>query len=146
MLRLLSFTLLLLLLGVAVEVSAGTLEKLQIGVKQKSENCVMKSRQGDRLSMHYTGTLLEDGSKFDSSLDRGQPFDFVLGGGQVIRGWDEGLKDMCVGEKRKLKIPSSLGYGARGAGAKIPPDADLVFEVELLDILNRKPEEGHAEL
>lgn len=84
--------------------------------------------------MHYTGTLYKDGSKFDSSLDRNSPFEFVLGKGQVIRGWDQGLVGMCVGEKRKLVIPSGLGYGDRGAGAKIPGGATLVFEVELLEI------------
>lgn len=84
--------------------------------------------------MHYTGTLKSSGKKFDSSLDRNQPFDFTLGVGQVIKGWDEGIVGMCVGEKRKLIIPSEMGYGSRGAGADIPPNADLVFEVELLEI------------
>ncbi len=84
--------------------------------------------------MHYTGTLKSNGKKFDSSLDRNQPFEFTLGVGQVIKGWDEGIAGMCVGEKRKLIIPSEMGYGSRGAGADIPPNADLVFEVELLNI------------
>lgn len=84
--------------------------------------------------MHYTGTLKSSGKKFDSSLDRNRPFDFTLGVGQVIKGWDEGIVGMCVGEKRKLIIPSEMGYGSRGAGADIPPNADLVFEVELLEI------------
>lgn len=83
--------------------------------------------------MHYTGTLYKDGSQFDSSVGR-SPFDFTLGRGMVIKGWDNGLIDMCVGEKRKLVIPSDLGYGAGGSGAKIPGGATLVFEVELLAI------------
>ncbi|MBW0519775.1 hypothetical protein O181_059490 [Austropuccinia psidii MF-1] len=113
-------------------------EKLQIGVKHKPSSCPIKSQKNDQLSMHYTGTLKSDGSKFDSSLDRNQPFQFTLGVQQVIKGWDQGLLDMCIGEKRKLVIPPSLGYGASGAGPKIPGGATLVFEVELLDILNRK--------
>jgi len=88
---------------------------------------------GKTVSVHYTGWLT-DGKKFDSSVDRGTPFSFSLGKGQVIRGWDEGVKGMKVGEKRKLTIPSDMGYGARGAGNVIPPNATLVFEVELLDV------------
>ena len=86
------------------------------------------------MKVHYTGYLL-DGKKFDSSLDRGEPFEFTLGQGQVIQGWDEAVAMMRVGGKAKLIIPSKIGYGARGAGADIPPYASLIFEVELLEIV-----------
>ena len=89
---------------------------------------------GQTVSVHYTGWLT-NGSKFDSSKDRNDPFDFPLGGRQVIAGWDEGVQGMKVGGTRKLTIPPNLGYGARGAGGVIPPNATLVFEVELLQIL-----------
>ena len=92
-----------------------------------------ETKSGDTISVHYTGTLL-GGVKFDSSLDRGQPFEFKLGGGQVIKGWDEGLVGMKVGGKRKLTIPSSLAYGSNSPSSKIPPNSTLVFEVELLGI------------
>ncbi|KAJ3378481.1 Peptidyl-prolyl cis-trans isomerase fpr2, partial [Lobulomyces angularis] len=84
-------------------------KSLQIGIKHKVDPpCKRKSKNGDLLSMHYTGTLFDSGEKFDSSLDRNSPFDFTLGAGQVIKGWDQGLLDMCIGEKRKLVIPSHL--------------------------------------
>ena len=92
-----------------------------------------EAASGKAVKVHYVGTLT-NGTKFDSSRDRGQPFQFTLGVGQVIKGWDEGVRGMKVWSIRKLTIPADMGYGARGAGAIIPPNATLVFEVELLDV------------
>lgn len=96
------------------------------------------AKAGDQVSVHYTGWLQKpDGSKgkkFDSSKDRGQPFQFTLGQGQVIKGWDEGVQGMKVGGERELIIPAALGYGSQGAGGVIPPNATLIFDVELLGV------------
>jgi FKBP-type peptidyl-prolyl cis-trans isomerase FkpA len=100
-----------------------------------------EAEKGLTISVHYTGWLLDatkndkKGEKFDSSLDRREPFNFVLGVGQVIKGWDDGFDGMKIGGSRTILIPSEMGYGSRGAGGAIPPNADLIFEVELLEIL-----------
>ncbi|CDU25445.1 probable FPR1-peptidyl-prolyl cis-trans isomerase, FK506-binding protein [Sporisorium scitamineum] len=91
-------------------------------------------KAGDTVTMHYTGTLAKDGSVFDSSVKRGTPFSTQIGVGRVIQGWDQGIPQLSLGEKAKLIIPADEGYGAGGAGGVIPPNADLVFEVELLAI------------
>jgi FK506-binding protein 14 len=112
---------------------------LQISTTYMPDTCDVKSKNGDKLFMHYTGYIDDSsmtgvkGKKFDSSIGR-KPFDFILGAGRVIKGWDAGLQDMCVGEKRTLTIPSELGYGERGAGNDIPGMATLRFDVELLQI------------
>ncbi|HVM33319.1 MAG TPA: FKBP-type peptidyl-prolyl cis-trans isomerase [bacterium] len=108
-----------------------TASGLQYQILQPGDGPVAKA--GQTVSVHYTGWLT-DGTKFDSSVDRGQPFQFTLGAHQVIAGWDEGVAGMKVGEKRKLTIPSNLGYGAQGAGGVIPPNATLVFDVQLLGV------------
>ncbi|XP_052839618.1 uncharacterized protein LOC128254534 isoform X3 [Drosophila gunungcola] len=125
------------LLVVAISHVSG--EDLKVEVVSTPEVCEQKSKSGDSLTMHYTGTLQADGKKFDSSFDRDQPFTFQLGAGQVIKGWDQGLLNMCVGEKRKLTIPPQLGYGDQGAGNVIPPKATLLFDVELINIGNAPP-------
>lgn len=117
--------------------------KLQYEIRHEIKDDKAKSAQkGKLVTVHYTGWLAEkdkagnwnEGKKFDSSLDRHDPFQFTLGAGMVIRGWDEGVAGMKVGEKRRLLIPAELGYGSRGAGGIIPPNADLIFDVELLNV------------
>jgi len=104
---------------------------LKVEYLSKPDTCDVVARNGNMIKMHYTGTL-EDGKKFDSSYDRNEPFQFQLGVGQVIKGWEEGVLGMCAGEKRKLIIPPALGYGDQGAGDIIPGGATLYFEVELI--------------
>ena len=113
---------------------AGELTELEIKTVKSVADCKQTAQKGDLISVHYTGSLLSDGTVFDSSINRGQPIQFTLGVGQVIKGWDEGLLGACVGEKRDLYIPSALGYGSRGAGNVIPPNADLLFETELVAV------------
>ena len=104
---------------------------LKVEYVSKPDACDKVARNGDMLTMHYTGTL-EDGKKFDSSYDRSEPFKFQIGVGQVIKGWEEGVLGMCIGEKRRLIVPPELGYGDQGAGDIIPGGATLFFDVELV--------------
>ena len=114
-----------------------TIMKDGLGIEDTVVGTGAEAVKGQRVSVHYTGWLNnngEKGKKFDSSVDRGSPFEFPLGAGAVIKGWDEGVAGMKVGGKRTLFIPAALGYGSRGAGGVIPPNADLIFDVELLDV------------
>ncbi|OTA76963.1 hypothetical protein M434DRAFT_402431 [Hypoxylon sp. CO27-5] len=124
-------------LSVVTSIAVGALasspsDNLKIDVTLPVE-CDRKTQKGDNIQVHYRGTLAANGNKFDASYDRGTPFSFMLGGGQVIKGWDEGLLDMCIGEKRTLTVPPELGYGNRGVGP-IPAGSTLVFETELIGI------------
>ncbi|KAF7119736.1 hypothetical protein RHSIM_Rhsim13G0050600 [Rhododendron simsii] len=114
--------------------------ELQIGVKFKPKSCNIQAHKGDTIKVHYRGKLI-DGTVFDSSFERGDPIQFELGSGQVIKGWDQGLLGMCVGEKRKLKIPAKLGYGEQGSPPTIPGGATLIFDTELVAV-NGKPSGG----
>jgi FKBP-type peptidyl-prolyl cis-trans isomerase FkpA len=130
----------------SIEITSGDTKKMD----EKMQELVIEdtkvgegrvAEKGLTISVHYTGWLLDatkndkKGQKFDSSLDRREPFNFVLGVGQVIQGWDQGFDGMKIGGKRTILIPSEMGYGSRGAGNAIPPNADLIFEIELLEIL-----------
>lgn len=125
----------------APKVFSGRIAQFQTIDERVGTGAVAQS--GQDVIVHYTGWLYDEkaadkhGSKFDSSLDRGKPFNFMLGAGRVIRGWDDGVAGMRVGGKRVLMVPPDMGYGAAGAGGVIPPDASLVFEVELLNVAPR---------
>ncbi|KAE8685300.1 Peptidyl-prolyl cis-trans isomerase FKBP2 [Hibiscus syriacus] len=119
---------------------SGDVTELQIGVMHRPKSCKFRAHKDDRIKVHYRGKLT-DGTVFDSSFERGDPIEFELGIGQVIKGWDQGLLGMCVGEKRKLKIPAKLGYGEHGSPPKIPGGATLIFETELVAV-NGKPSNG----
>ncbi|MDF1578909.1 MAG: FKBP-type peptidyl-prolyl cis-trans isomerase [Desulfurivibrionaceae bacterium] len=126
------------LLFCAVEASA-EMVTTDSGLRYEDRKIGMGSEtvRGDRVEVHYTGWLDnngEKGEKFDSSVDRGRTFSFILGTGRVIKGWDEGVAGMKIGGKRTLYIPAELGYGSRGSGRAIPPNADLIFDVELIGI------------
>ncbi|OAY82480.1 Peptidyl-prolyl cis-trans isomerase FKBP15-1 [Ananas comosus] len=135
-----------LIAAIALFVSAkksGDVTELQIGVKYKPETCSIQAHKGDRIKVHYRGTLT-DGKVFDSSFERGDPIEFELGSGQVIKGWDQGLLGMCIGEKRKLKIPAKLGYGTQGSPPTIPGGATLIFDTELVAINGKTSEDGKS--
>ncbi|KAL3633279.1 FK506-binding protein 15 [Castilleja foliolosa] len=118
--------------------------ELQIGVKHKPKTCEVQAHKGDSVKVHYRGKLT-DGTVFDSSFERGDPIEFKLGSGQVIKGWDQGLLGMCLGEKRKLKIPSKLGYGEQGSPPTIPGGATLVFDTELVGVNGKTLSDGKSE-
>ncbi|EEP77505.1 FK506-binding protein [Uncinocarpus reesii 1704] len=122
--------------------AASTVEELPNGLKIEKTHtvdCERRTARGDNIKVHYKGTLAESGKKFDASYDRGTPLGFMVGTGMVIQGWDQGLLDMCVGDKRKLTIPPELGYGNRDMGP-IPAGSTLIFETELMEIEDKKDE------
>ncbi|GLT64851.1 hypothetical protein SLA2020_373180 [Shorea laevis] len=135
--------LLLLLFSFSSAKKSGDVTELQIGVKHKPASCELQAHKGDRIKVHYRGQLT-DGTVFDSSFERGDPIEFELGSGQVIKGWDQGLLGMCVGEKRKLKIPAKLGYGPQGSPPTIPGGATLIFDTELVAINGKTGSGGNA--
>lgn len=121
------------LFALSAIVSAKDIKELEIDItKRVPISKCQKAISGDTVAVHYTGKLLSNGKVFDSSYTRGQPIEFVLGSGRVIKGWDEGILGMCVGEKRTLRIPSSMAYGARGIPGVIPENSALVFDTELV--------------
>ncbi|KAK1428508.1 hypothetical protein QVD17_17343 [Tagetes erecta] len=139
-----SLILILLTAATIVYAKSGDVTELQIGIKHKPASCEVQAHKGDKIKVHYRGKLT-DGTVFDSSFERGTPFEFELGGGQVIKGWDQGLLGMCVGEKRKLKIPAKMGYGERGSPPKIPGGATLIFDTELMAVNGKGAVEGDVD-
>ncbi|XP_057534693.1 peptidyl-prolyl cis-trans isomerase FKBP15-1-like [Amaranthus tricolor] len=138
--RAIGILLFLVLFSFAYAKKSDDVKELQIGVKYKPSSCEIKAHKGDKIKVHYRGQLT-DGTVFDSSFERGDPIEFELGSGHVIKGWDQGLLGMCVGEKRKLKIPAKLGYGESGSPPTIPGGATLIFDTELISV-NGKPSNG----
>ena len=126
-----------LLAAAVAAVAAAAAGEVQIETTFMPSTCATRAKNGDKLQVHYRGKLV-DGKQFDASYDRGQPLPVTLGSRQVIVGWEEGLVGMCLGEKRTLVIPPEKGYGKRGAGNVIPPDATLIFETELVSINGAK--------
>ncbi|KAJ3076759.1 Peptidyl-prolyl cis-trans isomerase fpr2 [Podochytrium sp. JEL0797] len=143
-------------LAATVSADSETQPKVAIDITREipATECKIKSQHGDKISMHYTGWVEASGKQIDSSRSRKTPFNFIIGKSIVIQGWHEGFTDMCIGEKRTLTIPSELAYGKHDAGTSgpngtgnvIPGGSTLIFDVELLDIMNRKAEEKGAEL
>ncbi|KAK4270176.1 hypothetical protein QN277_023251 [Acacia crassicarpa] len=123
----------LLISTLASAKKAADVTELRIGVKHKPKSCEVQAHKGDRVKVHYRGKLT-DGTVFDSSFERDSPIEFELGTGQVIKGWDQGLLGMCIGEKRKLQIPAKLGYGEQGSPPTIPGGATLIFDTELVGV------------
>ncbi|ETN38289.1 uncharacterized protein HMPREF1541_06320 [Cyphellophora europaea CBS 101466] len=121
------------LLSLVALTTLASASNLEIDYLTPEITCDRKTKNGDQISMHYKGTLYETGEQFDASYGRGRPLDFKLGSGQVIKGWDQGLQDMCIGEKRRLTIAPELAYGERAVGP-IPANSILVFETELVGI------------
>lgn len=122
--------------ALAALTAADSLKELQIGVTKSipEDECHVKAKAGHTVDVHYTGYLRDNLEQFDSSYGRGVPISFKLGKGQVIKGWDQGLLGMCIGEQRKIQIPSDLAYGERGIPGVIPKNADMIFDVEMVDI------------
>jgi len=119
--------------GEEEKINSENSETQTVKIEILQEGSGEETKTGDTVTVHYTG-ILENGTKFDSSIDRGLPFEFTLGENRVIQGWEVGVLGMKIGEKRKLTIPPELGYGSQGSGGVIPPNATLIFEVELLEI------------
>ncbi|KAJ3027694.1 UNVERIFIED_CONTAM: Peptidyl-prolyl cis-trans isomerase fkbp13, chloroplastic [Siphonaria sp. JEL0065] len=117
-----------------------SIEDLFIETMHEIPGCTRKTKVGDRISINYEGALFQDGIKFDSTIDADKPFDFQLGESQTILGLEKGVLNMCVGERRKVIIASSLGYGENGLAGRVPPDADLIYYVELMDIYTEDTE------